>query len=212
MRFAAAIIALLASAPAYAGGIGPIVMGGFHNEPVYYYSSRVVNPDGSSGGRISNPNEYPQFKDPQFVGNVGSGLELMLGGRDDYIQGVFRLFWMMDTPQSDPRAGTDLQDVDALIANWRTTPTHTGVGTVGLQWGIIRAASDRFKFGASLHVGSGFISAQRNEFLLAMVGTNASYQINRTLEVFIDIDYGLRVRKSISHGLYGTAGLRVLFD
>ena len=34
----------------------------------------------------------------------------------------------------------------------------------------------------------------------------------RTAEIFVDVSYGLRIRKELSHGLYGTAGVRFLFD
>lgn len=209
MRFAAAVVTLLAAAPAYAGGIGPLVMGGFHTERVYYYSNRV---DGGAGPNIQDPGEWEQYQQTQIIGNAGAGLELVLGDREDLIQGVFRGYWMMDTPQVNPSNNSELVDASALVAAWREETKHTGVGTVGMQWGVLRAASDKFKFGISAHVGAGFLTRERNEFLLAQAGANVGYLVTRTLEVYGDLTYGLRVRKELSHGTYLTAGLRVMFD
>lgn len=210
MRFALILPALFASLPeAHAGGIGPLVMGGIHTEPLYYYSSR--RNDGA-GANIPDAANYPQYKQTQILGHVGSGLELMLGDRDDLIQGAFRVFWMMDTPQIDPSKNSELSDPAAVVAEWRSQNRHMGVGTVGLQWGVLRAAADKFKFGFSLHVGTGFLTNNRTEFFLFQPGVNISYAINRTLEFYTDVDYGLRVRKQFSHGLYATAGIRVMFD
>ena len=64
----------------------------------------------------------------------------------------------------------------------------------------------------SKYAGATIVTPNRNEFLLAQAGLNTGYQINRTLEVFVDVTYGLRVRKSLMHGVYGTAGLWILFD
>lgn len=208
MRFASVTLALLASSDALAGGIAPIVMGGFHTEPLYFYSNVT---EGGAGLPITDAAAYEQYKVTQAIGNFGSGLELMLGDRDDLVQGVFRLWWMMDTPQGDP-AKTGLVDEDALVVDYREGLRHYGMGSVGIQWGVLRAAQDKFKLGISLHVGTGFLTRNRTEFLLAQAGLNTGYQINRTLEVFIDVDYGLRVRKFLMHGVYGTAGLRILFD
>ncbi len=204
-----AIVAAVAPAPtAHAGGLGPYLMGGFHSEPVYYYSSEL---DSGAGPRIPDQNEYEQYKDAQIIANAGAGLELVLGDRDDLIQGVFRGFWMMDGPQSDP-ARLGLVDEDALVSVYRDTLRHTGVGTVGMQWGVWRGASDRLKFSLAAHVGAGFVSQDNEQFFLAQAGTNLSYLINRTAEFYVDVNYAFRVRKTISNGLIGAVGIRVLFD
>lgn len=208
MRLTSAALALLVSTDAFAGGIAPFVMGGFHTETLYYYSNTT---EGGAGLPISDPRAYEQYKASQAIGNFGSGLELMLGDRDDLIQGVFRIWWMMDGPQYDP-SSTGLVDADSLIVSYREGLRHVGTGSVGIQWGLLRAAQDKFRLGLSLHVGSGFLTANRSEFLLAQAGVNINYQFNRTLEFFLDIDYGLRVRKDLMHGAYGAAGLRILFD
>jgi hypothetical protein len=210
MRLVAVLAGLLASAPAFAGGVGPLVMGGFHTERVAYYSSTQ---DGKADGpRFDDPSQYTQFWQTQVIGNAGAGLELVLGDRDDLIQGVFRGYWMMDTPQRDPsKASTDV-DKEAMVANWREEIRHVGVGSVGLNFGVVRAAQNKFKLSIGVHLGSGFLTNDHNEFLLAQAGLDASYLLSRTLEWYVDVAYGLRARKDISHGLYGTMGLRVMFD
>lgn len=205
MRAAVALVALLTATPAFAGGIAPIVTGGFHMEDVYYYTR--TNPD--TGVDYPSPAEYPQEKVSQAIGNIGSGLELILGDRDDMIQGVFRGYWMMDAAQTDP---TRNASAGTTVVNYRDKARHVGVGSVGIQIGVFRAAEDRFKLGVSTHVGTGFLTTDGNGYFLGQVGLNAGYKVNRTLEVFVDVDYGLRVQKTLSHGVYGTAGLRVLFD
>jgi len=208
MRPAFAALALFATTDALAGGIAPIVTGGFHTEPVYFYSSAT---DAGAGPPIANPIDYEQYKVTQAIGNFGSGLELMLGDRDDLVQGVFRLYWLMDGPQYDP-SGSGIVDEDFVVTQHRTGLRHIGTGTVGVQWGVFRAAQDKLKLGISLHVGSGFLTRNRTEFLLAQTGLNIGYTATRTLEVFVDVNYGLRVRKYLMHGAYATAGLRILFD
>jgi hypothetical protein len=210
IRFLATLVtaALAWSTPAMAGGVSPIVTGGFHTEKVYFYSREQ---QGGAGAVIRDPNNYERYDQNQLIGQVGSGLEVVLGDRDDLIQGVFRGFWMMDTPQIDP-GKSGLVDADALVAAWRTDNRHVGAATVGIQWGIVRAAQEKFVFGASLHAGSGFLTTDHSEFLLVQAGANVRYQVARPLEVFLDVDYGLRVRKDLSHGLYTTAGVRVMFD
>ncbi|MGC6492360.1 MAG: hypothetical protein ACON5B_05910 [Myxococcota bacterium] len=207
MRAVVALAALMMSNTALAGGVGPLVTGGFHTEQVYYYSTVTAD-----GFEINDIFDYEQFRTTQVIGNAGAGLELVLGDRDDDVRGVFRFYWQMDLPQVDPATTTSLVDPSNVVAAYRDDIAHTGVGTVGLQWTFFRAASDNFRLGASAHIGSGFITVDKTEYLLVQPGINASYQLSRTLELWTDITYGLRLRKTVSHGMVGAAGLRVLFD
>lgn len=209
MRAVAPLLALLVSAPAYAGGVGPMVMGGFHTESVPYYWTIA---DAGQGDPIADINAYEQVFETQFIGNVGGGLELVLGDRDDLIQGVFRGYYMMDFAQSAPGPGAELLDSGAVIANWRENVNHLGIGSVGLTFGVARAAADRFKFSIATHIGAAFVTENRGEFILWQVGGNANYLITRTVEFYVEVTYGLRARKDISHGVYGAAGLRFMFD
>jgi hypothetical protein len=205
MRLFASIVALLAPASALAGGVAPIVAGGFHTEQVFFYQSDYdpATPD--------RPIAYTQFEKQQIIGNIGTGLELMLGDRDDLIQGVFRGYWSMDTPQINP-SKYGLMDDSQLIEAVRTETRHVGIGTVGINWGVARAAQEKFKFSIDLNVGAAFLTNDNREFMLAQAGANAGYLVSRQLEVFVSADYALRFRKQPSHGFLATAGLRVLFD
>ena len=208
MRTAALIAFLLLPAPAFAGGVAPLVTGGFHTENVAYYSSQT-----SEGVKIPDQANYPAYKQTEYIGDVGSGLELVIGDRDDLIQGVFRGYWMMDLPQHvpNPREG-EVVDPSALVSTPRDSIKHMGIGTVGIQWGVVRAANNKFRFALGVNVGAAFASKDHTEFLLAQAGGNVNYAVTRTVEVFADVDYGLRVHKTLSHGLYATAGVRILFD
>lgn len=209
-RFLIAVLAVLGPmSPAIAGGVGPYIMGGFFNEPLYFYSSEA---DGGSGPRIADEANYEQFKQQQILGNAGAGLELVLGDRDDLVQGVFRGFWMMDTAQKAPN-NEGIVDDDALVVAYRDTLRHTGVGTVGMLWGLARVGpAKRLKISLAAHVGAGFLSRENQQFFLAQAGTNISYLISRGAEFYVDVNYQFRVRKTISHGLIGAAGVRILFD
>lgn len=205
MRLFACLVALLAPASALAGGIAPIVAGGFHTEKLYFYGNNF------DPATPEKPLVYTQYDKTQVIGNIGAGLELMLGDRDDLIQGVFRGYWSMDTPQLDP-SKYGLVDVDQLVGEYRKDPRHVGMGTVGINWGVLRAAQDKFKLGISLNVGAAFLTTDHAEFLLAQAGVNGGYQVSRQLEVFVNLDYAFRFRKTVSNGFLGTAGVRVLFD
>jgi hypothetical protein len=201
-------LAALAVAPeAHAGGIAPIVMGGFHTERVTIYSSAS-----ESGERIPNVVDYRPFDTQQLIGNVGGGLELMLGDRDERIQGVFRGFYMLDAAQTDPATYQDLVDPETLVVNYRENVRHLGVGTVGLNVGIVSAANDKFKLSGAIHLGAAFATADQAEFFLGQAGLNLGYLVARRAEVFLDVAYGLRIPKELSHGAYGTAGVRILFN
>lgn len=206
MRLVAAAVALLVSTPAFAGGVGPLVMGGFHTEQVAFYTTQTSN-----GTPIRNRAEWPQEYNSQILGNAGGGLELVLGDRDNLIQGVFRAFYMVDMPQVAP-TDAELIDQGEVVAAWREDIKHIGVGTVGLTFGVVRAASDRLKFAVAVHMGAGFLTNDHTEFALAQVGPNLSYLFSRTVEGYIDASYGIRYRKEVSHGLYGSLGIRYLFD
>ncbi len=204
-----ALVVLFASAPAYAGGVGPMVMGGFHTEPVAFYSSEI---DGGEGPVIPDLGSYEQFLETQIIGNAGGGLELMLGDRDDLIQGVFRGFYMVDLPQHQPDPNNELVDADALVVAIREDVRHLGLGTVGINFGVARAVQNKLKFSVALHLGAAFATFDQAEFFLGQLGGNLSYLVRRNAEVYVDVSYGLRARKDLSHGLYGAAGVRVLFD
>lgn len=197
--------ALAAVAPAYAGGLGVLATGGAHTEPLYYYS----NAD-SDGNRYTNLKDYDQYKALQTLPQMGLGINLILGDRDDEIMGDCRFYWMMDSAQQDPAKYGEVPQ-DNLVAAYRETPRHLGIGAIGLSWGLVGDPS-KFQLAAVGHVGSAFITADHTEFLLADIGPGVTYRANRQVQVFADAAYQARFRKVLNHSVVATVGARYLFD
>lgn len=209
MRLTAAIATSLLASTAYAGGISPIVTGGFHTETVPYYSNAT---DGGNGVPLDDPRTYPQFNQNQLIGNLGAGIEFMLGNQDNPIRGTFRAMWFRDFPQSDPAlTATDVNPAN-IVSPYRSTSQDYFLVTAGLQWSVVDAADGRFRFGPELHVGAPVVGKMTELFLLAQPGVFASFSINRTLEVYVDANYTFRLTKSVSHGFLAATGIRVMFD
>lgn len=199
--------ALLASTPAFAGGIGLIGQGGFHTENVYFYSA--VDPDTNTA--ITDPLAYPQYKSVQLIPHFGTGLEFILGDRDDKVKGVFRGYWHADAPQGDPAKRTDVVAPEAVVASERDVTRHTALFSMGLDWGVI-GDPDEFLVGASVHAGSGVVTSDDAAYFQAMVGPTASYRLSRSTFVFGDLHYVMRYRKNFEHGTQVMVGARYLFD
>ncbi|MCB9678865.1 MAG: hypothetical protein H6737_27435 [Alphaproteobacteria bacterium] len=202
-----ALFGLLATAPAYAGGIGLIGNAGIHTEKVYFYSDHTVD----GGLQIEDEANYEQLLQRQALFNGGGGVEFLLGDRDERIQGVFRLFYNADTPQADPASRTTLVAPENVISRHRDTVKHTGMATMGLNWGIV-GSPDNFQAGLSVHVGSGFLTNDRTEFLIAQIGPTVNYRVARQVILFGDVQYAARFRKEFSQGTLVTAGVRYMFD
>jgi hypothetical protein len=197
---------LLLSTPAEAGGLGVLATGGVHSEPVYYYSSRSP-----SGEPYTDINDYDQFKMQQMLANLGGGLELVLGDRDDRILGLCRFYYNADAAQTDPAEKTTEVDPDDVVANVRDTVRHVGIGTVGLSWGIL-GEPDGFQLAAIGQVGAGLVTVDHTEFLLVGIGPGVTYKVSRQVQLFGDVDYQMRFRHTLQHSVTAFAGARYLFD
>ena len=210
MRAAVPFLALALSSPALAGGIGVMLTGGFHTQDVYFYSDAQ---DFGAGPNYASASDYEQLKATEYLGNTGAGFEFVLGDRDSRFQGIFRGYWLMDTPEYDPSKSLGLSESEQshIIGTWREELRHTGVGTVGLQWMPV-GDTDAFTFGFAVHVGAGFITLDKTEYLLAQLGPVINYRVARNMVVWVDLNGTLRFRKNASGGISGNAGLRVLFD
>ena len=124
MRLPIALFALTMATDALAGGLGVVATTSLHTETVYFY-------DGSTSPDPS------QLQMNQTLPSYGTGLEFVLGDKDDRIVGIFRGYWMQDAAQRDPASLTKTVDPDDVIANYRDTPRNIGMGTVGLQIGFL---------------------------------------------------------------------------
>lgn len=197
MRIIAALLTSLAlTSPAVAGGLGVLGTFGVHTEPVFFYDS-------------ANANEQHRLN--ETIPNLGTGIELVLGDRDDRILGTLRGYWMQDAAQKDPALITQTVPQANVIAVHRDTPRNVGMASVGLQWGII-GSPDLFQLNAVGGVGSGFLTNDHTEFLFAELGVGAHYQFARSMQVFGNVLYTMRFRKGFQQGPIAYAGVRYLFD
>jgi len=208
MRTLAAItLGMLATAPAFAGGVGLIGNAGFHTEKVYWYSTETLD----GGAPIAEEVNYEQVLQSQNILNAGGGVEFMLGDRDDKVQGVFRFYYNRDSAQADPATRTSLVPADSVVSNERTQARSTGMASVGLNWGIV-GDTNGFMLGLSVHIGSGFLTNDDTEYLMAQAGPTISYRLSREFTAFADITYAMRFRKEFSQGNLNTLGIRYMFD
>lgn len=211
MRLAVAALTLLLSATAQAGGIGVLVHGGAHSERMWFHSNASEPDDNGDVAKLTDPDQFEKFEMVQTLPQMGGGLELILGDRDDKITGVFRVTYMQDAPQADPAELTDEVDAEYVVSAYRDTPRHVGVGVVGLNFGIL-GRPDSFQAGLTAHVGTGFLTNDHTEFLVFDAGPSFSYKFTRQMQAFGDLTYVARHRKGFSHGGQVIAGVRYLFD
>ncbi len=185
------LLGLSLASPAYAGGIGLLGTGGMHGDRVYGYNETDVE------------GEFKQNKpEDQLNANYGTGLELILGDRDNRITGVFRFWWLQDAPQSAP-AG----DVSAV----RTETRDIGMFSGGLQWGVI-GDPNRIQFNVVTYLGSGFLTNDFTEFGLAEAGVGGTFNPARKVQIFAEATGGIRYRKRVYPTANATLGVRYLFD
>lgn len=179
--------------PAWAGGVGIFGTGGVHGERVYYYEENAV------GG--FDQQEPSQQYNPQ----LGAGLEIALGDKDNKITGLFRLYWCEEAPQQDPA------DPDKFAFSVRTTPRDIGMIDAGLVFGFLGKPTG-FQLGAVGMVGSAFMTSDQTEFLKAQAGLGVSYTILRHVQFHAQTLHGLRYRKSLDYQSDNVIGVRYLFD
>ena len=195
MRFAMTILGTLLSSNAIAGGFGLLATGGMYTETVHFYDSSK---------------EFQQYQQSQTIGTYGTGLEVALGDRDDKIMGLARWFWLQETPQKDPALSTGLVEADNVVANWRDTTRNVGVFSVGIQWSYW--TKNKLSLNANAMFGTGFLTTDHSEFFLAEAGAGASYRLTRTMDAHMEVQYAVRNRKGLTHGMNTYAGIRYLFD
>lgn len=183
------------ASPAQAGGVGVMVTGGLHDAPSYYYRD-----DGQQGIDLQHPL------------NMGSGIEVLLGDKDDKVQGLIRLYPLIDEPVTNPDISKE--DTANHTYTW-PEPTKdlstTGVLTMGIQWGVI-GDPDSLELVANTLVGSGFVSPKDLQYLLVEAGAGATYRLTEHFEATATLAVDGRYRKALywSENLY--VGLRYLFD
>ena len=135
MRAIVALLALFTITEAQAGGIGLVLNGGMHTEPVYYYSTHDYNTQSGNPIPFESSDEYQQYETTQLLGHTGAGLEFVLGDRDDRVIGTFRVYYMQDAAQNDPTETASIEP-EHVVANIRDINRGVGMGMVGISWGI----------------------------------------------------------------------------
>ncbi len=199
----------MVAVPAQAGGFGVLLTGGAHSEKLWFHSNLATSDSGETV-LLSDPSDFEKFEVTQTLPHAGTGLELILGDRDDKILGSFRFYYLMDTPQQDPSDDAGVPAENVIVA-YRSDARHIGMGMVGLSWGII-GKPESFQLGASGHVGSGFLTTDHTEFLAVDLGPMVTYKLTRQMQAFADVGWQARFRKGWSQGVNATAGVRYLFD
>jgi len=196
MRSLVALIALALAGNAYAGGIGILGDIGIRNQPVYFYD---------------NADNLKQYKLTEQIFGFGTGVEVILGDRDDRIFGVFRGYWLREAPETHPSEITELVAPGDVVATVRDEPRDVGVGTVGVSWGFV-GQPDAFMLNAVGSMGSGFLTTDHTEYLQVELGLGVSQRLGNNLLLFVDAVYQLRYRKGFFHGPSAMGGIRYLFD
>jgi len=185
-------LALSVSTTAQAGAVGALVNTGLHQERAYFYSA-----------------SKEQTTESQMRFNGGFGIEALVGDKDEKIQGILRFLWLSDAPPTTPDVGNtvrpEMPNYDELSAK------NTGVLGLGVQWGLLGDPADKQLILTSL-VGSGFITTDNTEYVLAEVGAGGTYNLTETLQANANIALTMRNRKHISFGPNLYMGVRYLFD
>lgn len=193
LALVAAVAALAGWAPAVsAGGIGILTTAGTHADRVYSY-----NYD-------EETEEYNQVApETQFNTNLGTGIELVLGDKDNKITGAFRAYYQSDSGMEDPEKGDTF--------NIRKKARPVGVINAGLQFGFL-GSPDKIQMTAVANLGSGFLTTDFTEYILAEAGVGGTWMFARHMQLAGSVTGGMRYRKRFYSTATGYLGVRYLFD
>lgn len=183
--------ALLTSPAAFAGGIGLVTAAGGHVDRVYSYKY-----DDASAS-------YDQFIENQMNANYGTGIEFVLGDKDNKISGVFRGYYLADAPLKDPSQG------DTYSIRKETRPI--GVIDAGLQFGFLGDPSN-IQMMAVAYIGSGFLTEDYTQYVFAEAGVGATWMAARHVQVVATVTGGSRYRRRFFPTTSGYLGVRYMFD
>ncbi len=185
----------LASADAQAGGIGLVLGGGAHTDRAYYYRE-----DGEQG------------VDVQTQPNLAVGGELLLGDKDDRVQGIVRLSLMQDQPVEKPDTSGEEPGHSYTYPDYDSLgPRNIGVVLVGAQWGVLGDPT-RTEFVINSLLGSGIATLDKTEFLLLQPSVGATHMLADHLQVAGNLAFDARYRKNFYLGGSANVSLRYLID
>ena len=199
------LLATVLSTNAEAGGIGIITTAGTHQDRFYAYD-------------LSDAQYVISAQRPDY----GFGLQAVLGDRDDKWVGTARLWAQQDAAQSDVGHNAKAREEgwkptteegldNELTYVFRDEPRTLGLASAGVQW---RLWGEPLGLQLSLitNVGTGLLTVDSSEFLLAQIGPGVHYTINDRIQVNAEFGYEMRYRKSFYHGSTFNLGVRYLID
>lgn len=195
MRATPVLIALAALLPttAHAGGFGLIASGGFHGAKSYYYNSNLQ-----------------QGVDNQLRPNGAFGGEVLIGDKDDRINGIMRLYANIDANPVDPTlSGVDPSD--AIFPVYEESTRTDLATTMGVQWGLY-GEPDRTQLVLTTMFGSAFATVDNLEYAIGDVGIGGTMMLGDTVQLVGTINAGVRYRKRISMTESAFVGIRYMFD
>lgn len=188
------LVLALAPFPAFAGGIGVVTTAGFHGDRVYSYQVDSV------GQATQND---PQN---QFNPNYGGGLEVILGDKDLKISGVFRGYYLQDSPQGEPTGG----DADT-VSNVRSVPRDLGMMTAGLQFGVL-GDPGALQLTVVGNIGAAVFTSDLTGEVMGEAGVGGTWMAARRIQAAASITGGVRYHKRIYPTTNAFLGVRYLFD
>lgn len=186
-----AFVAALTSASAHAGGLGLLATAGGHVDRVYSYTYNETTA------------QDDQFIEDQMNANYGTGLELILGDKDNKITGSFRAYYLADAPMQEPAKG----QVYAV----RKTTRSIGVLDAGLQFGFL-GEPDAIQLAALAYVGSGFLTVDYTPFISGQAGVGVTWMAARHVQAFASATGGARYHRRFYPTVTGNLGVRYMFD
>lgn len=184
---------------AHAGGIGLYTLGGVHQGKAYYYRSDNL-----------------QGIDSQTRPQLGSGIELMLGDKDDRLIGQMRLGWNYDWQVKDPTIqvtnDANGQPYTYLHPDYNSvSPRNDGVISVGLQWGIWGEPT-AFQVVGVTSFSSAFWTVDNLEYFMPEAGAGVTYTLQDKYQLHATTTFAPRLRKDLVMGNNTYVGIRYLFD
>jgi|GEM_PF-2246169 len=210
------VITTVFSPAAMAGGVGLNIIGGTHSQSVYLFDSQ---------------NE--KFEVTQHQPAVGLGLEVLLGDRDDDLQGVMKFSWISNSPAnhegiSTPEGFTgevneQTQMSGRFSCDEEGNPQeflndfqacgleNVATASAGLQWRVW-GDSDALMATVTPSIGAAVMTADSWEYLQVEVAPGIQYAFSDELFFQAEVAAQLRFRKSGSFGVTSYTGFRYMFD
>lgn len=206
---------LFAAPAALAGGVGINLIGGTHMESVYQFDAQGT-----------------KFESTQHRPSYGVGLQVLLGDRDDDLQGVMKFSWGADSPAvsanvSTPDGFDAPTDGSSTIINGRLAcddpaylehldgqacgTTNLGIASAGLQFRVWGEA-DELMVTVTPSVGASVMTNDSTETLQVEVAPGFSYSLSDELVLNGEMAFQTRYRKGASFGVMSYVGMRYMFD